>query len=159
MDDFRIGQLTKEMVAAKLKAMADPCAEAAALVRRTVTVALEGYKPGDAGGREKLVEEACQGAMTALLLAEQSLSKGAALILQAVLDIAQEQELDLTLATFAALRGIADMHRFAAPAQMDEIRKELEGRFMGSGEAFAYTLETIKAQSQGQQAQKLRAQA
>lgn len=146
MDDFRIGQLTKEMVAARLKAMADPCAEAAELVRRTVTVALDGYKAGDAGGREKVVQEACQGGMTGLLLAEQNLAKGAALILQAVLDLAQEKGLDLTLATFSALKGIADMHRFATPAQMDEIRRELEARFMGSGEAFAYTLEAMKAE-------------
>lgn len=147
MDDFRIGQLTKEMVAAKLKAMADPCAEAAALVKRTITVALESYKTGDSGGREKLVQDACQGAMTALLLAEQSLPKGAALVLQAVLEVAQEKGLDLTLATFSALRGIGDMHRFATPTQMDDIRKELEARFMGSGEAFAYTLEALKAEA------------
>ena len=135
-DDFKIGQLTKELVAIRLKKMADPCAAAASLVKQTLIVAIKGITPGGAG-QAKVVEDACRGGITGLLLAEQNMGRGAVLILEAVCELSSEMDLDPTAMMQSALRGIADMHRFLRPDQLSGIEREIELHFLGVAEVFA----------------------
>ena len=131
MDELRIGQLTKEMVAEELRLLGDPCAAAAAVLRKTLTAALA---PDDAAAR--VIDDAVKGAMTALLLADQSLSKGALMALEAVLDVAGAKQVDNELAMRSALRALADLRRFVEPARIDELRLALEMKYMGTSEVF-----------------------
>ncbi len=135
MDELRIGQLTKEMVAEELRHIADPCATAASVVRKTLSIALNGV-PAGATPPERVIEDAVQGAMTALLLADQSLARGAVLVIEAVHDAASERQLDTTESLRAALAGLADLRRFVTPQRVDEVRHAIETRYMGAGEVF-----------------------
>ena len=143
MNELRIGQLTKEMVAEELRLLGDPCAAAAGVVRKTVAAALA--NPGGEVSALRLIEDAVQGAMTALLLADQSLARGGLLILDAVVDAAAEGHVDQTEGMRAALRGIADLRRFTDPARLDDIRLEIGAKYMGAGEVFAEFLRAPKA--------------
>jgi hypothetical protein len=134
-DDFKISQLTKELVTARLKQMEDPCAAAAALVKDALSVALKGLPPG-AVAESRVVEDACQGAMTGLLLNDQPLHRGAVLILERVVDLANALNLDQTELMRSALRGIADMRRFVRIEVLGDMRQAIEARFHGAGLAF-----------------------
>lgn len=134
MDELRIHQLTKEMVAEELRLLGDPCQTAAGVVRRTLTAALQGAPAGTAADR--VIEDAVKGAMTALLLAEQSLPRGAMLVLAAVLD-ASAAAIDPTRAMRAALQGVADLRRFADVDRVEEVRVAIDAQYMGAGEVFS----------------------
>ena len=134
MDELRIHQLTKEMVAKELRSLGDPCAAAAAVVHRTLSAALQ--SPPEGTPPERIVEDTVKGAMTALLLAEQSLARGGMLVLEAVLDVSAKANLDPTAAMSAALRALADLRRFVDPARIDDIRLAIEAKYMGAGEVF-----------------------
>ncbi len=82
------------------------------------------------------MEDAVKGAMTALLLAEQSLPRGSMLVLEAVNDVAAEANMDPTEAMRAALRALADLRRFVDPSRIEDIRLAIEARYMGAGEVF-----------------------
>jgi hypothetical protein len=135
MDELRIHQLTKEMVAEELRALGDPCAAAAAVVKKTLTAALQSAPEGTPA--EMIVEDSVKGAMTALLLAEQSLARGGLLVLEVVLDVTAKADLDPTESMRAALRALADLRRFVDPARMDDVRLAIESKYMGTGEVFA----------------------
>ena len=135
MEDFKISQLTKEIVLSRLREMEDPCRAAADLVGSTLEVALKGLEPGTVA-ESRIVEDACQGGMTGLLLNDQSLMRGAVLILETVCDLAARLNLDQPEMMRSALRGIADMRRFVRPEMLAEIRAAIEGRFHGAGLAF-----------------------
>ncbi|MDE2039864.1 MAG: hypothetical protein KGO96_09065 [Elusimicrobia bacterium] len=135
MDDYRINQLTKEIVSARLKELENPHAAAAALVRRTLEVALRGLEAGRAA-ESRIVEEACQGGMVALLLNDQSLPEGAVAILEAVSALAARLNLDQPEMLRSALRGIADVRRFVTPEVLSELRSAIEASFQGAGEVF-----------------------
>lgn len=144
--EVRMEQLTKEMVAEELRRLGDPCAAAAAVVRKTLAAAFDG--PAALGNADpaKVVEEAVKGAMTALLLADQSLARGSILVLEAVLETAGERQLDPTATMSAALRALADLRRFVEPERIDDIRLEIEAHYHGAGEAFgSYLREPLKA--------------
>jgi hypothetical protein len=138
MDEIRIGQLTKEMVAEELRQLGDPCAKAAAVVRKTLAAALSGDPP--AADPKRVIEDAVKGAMTALLLADQNLTRGAMQILETVSEAAAAGHLDPTEAMCAALKGLSDLRRFAEPSKLDDIRHAIESRYMGAGEVFAELL-------------------
>lgn len=133
MDQLRIHQLTKEMVAEELRLLGDPCVTAADVVRRTLKGALQSPPEGTVPAR--IIEDAVRGAMTALLLAEQNLARGAMLIIAAVLDVSASV-VDPTEAMRAALKGVADLRRFADPDKLEGIRVEIDAAYMGAGEAF-----------------------
>ena len=134
MDDFKIGQLTKEIVAAKLRELPDPCVAAVKLSIETLRVALKGLAAGSAGD-SAVVEDACRGCMTALLLNDQNLPRGAVMLLEGVVELSAELNLDQVELMRCALRGVADMKRFA-PQHLADISNALEGRFNGAGQAF-----------------------
>jgi len=135
MDELRIVQLTKEMVAEELRLLGDPCAAAASVVRKTLMAALQGAVPGDTPPA-RVIEDAVKGAMTALLLADHSMTRGAILVVEAVLDVSSKRDLDPTDSMRAALKGLADLRRFIDPSRIDDIRLEIEAHYMGAGEAF-----------------------
>jgi hypothetical protein len=143
MEELRIHQLTKEMVAEELRALGDPCAAAAAVVKKTLTAALQSAPEGTA--KELIVEDAVKGAMTALLLAEQSLARGGLMVLEAVLDVTAAENLDPTESMRAALRALADLRRFVEPARVDDVRIAIEAKYMGAGEVFAEYLRAPRA--------------
>ena len=142
MDELRIGQLTKEMVAEELRLLGDPCAAAAAVLRKTLKAALA---PDNAA---RLIDDAVKGAMTALLLADQSMAKGAIMAMEAVLDAAAEKQVDNEVAMKAALKALSDLRRFVEPARIDELKMALEMRFMGTGAVFGEFLREPLPQSQ-----------
>ncbi|MBI2384518.1 MAG: hypothetical protein HYV14_00735 [Elusimicrobia bacterium] len=135
MDELRIVQLTKEMVAEELRLLGDPCAAAACVVRKTLMAALQGAPAGDTAPT-RVIEDAVKGAMTALLLADHSMTRGSILILEAVMDTASKRDLDPTDSMRAALKGLADLRRFVDPSRIDDIRLEIEAHYMGAGEVF-----------------------
>jgi len=134
-NDFRIGQLTKELVAEKLRKMDDPCAAAAALVKQTLEVAL-GACQSNPEAVHKSIADACKGGITGLLLADHSLERGVVLMLEAVADLASRFGLDPGEAMKSALIGMADLRRFIRADQIDDIAQEITKHFMGAGEAF-----------------------
>lgn len=140
MDEFRIGQLTKELVAAKLRAMDDPCEAAAELIRATISVALGGI-PQNSEARLRTITEACKGGMTGLLLREQNIARGAVLVLERIYEVAADCGMDPTVAMEAALQGIADVKRFMVPDRVEELRGAVEQRFMGAGEVLRKYME------------------
>ena len=141
MDELRIHQLSKEMVAAELRRLGDPCATAAVVVQRTLAAAL--VKPPQGTEAARLIEDTVRGAMTALLLADQSLSRGGLLILEAVLEITAAH-LAPEIAMQSVLRGLADMRRFATPERLADMRVVIGAKYMGAGEVFdAYLREPI----------------
>lgn len=135
MDELRIHQLTKEMVAEELRLLGDPCATAASVVRKTLSAALPDAPEGTP--LDRVIEDAVRGAMTALLLADHSLPRGSLLVLEAVLDAAGAAHVDPTEAMRAALKGLSDLRRFVSPTRLEDIRVEIEAKYMGAGEAFA----------------------
>lgn len=135
MDDLKISQLTKELVAEELRRMGDPCGAAAVVVCRTLTVALPAAKDP-----EPVIVDAVKGGMTALLLADQSLARGAILLLEAVLQASGEANLDPTESMKAALKGVASLKKLVEPARLDDIRLEIDAHYMGAGEVFVQYL-------------------
>lgn len=135
MDQLRIGELTKEMVAEELRLLGDPCIAAAAVVRKALTAAFRSA-PADLAPPARVIEDAVKGAMTALLLADHSLARGAILVLEAVHDVAEECHLDPTECMRAALHALAELRRFVEPARLDDIRLGIEAHYMGAGEVF-----------------------
>ncbi len=115
--------------------MGDPCATAANVVRKTLMAALQDATPGDTPPA-RLIEDTVKGAMTAMLLADHSVSRGAILVLEAVMDTAAKRDLDPTESMSAALKGLADLRRFVDPARIDDVRLEIEAHYMGAGEVF-----------------------
>jgi hypothetical protein len=113
--------------------LGDPCQTAADVVRRTLSAALQA--PPDGTAPERIIEDAVKGAMTALLLAEQNLPRGAMLVLASVLDVSESNVEPMT-AMGAALKGIADLRRFADPTKLEDIRLEIAAKYMGAGEVF-----------------------
>jgi hypothetical protein len=142
MEDFKINQLTKELVVIRLKNMGDPCIAAAELVRKTLAVALKGTPPNDANFI-RVVREACQGGMTGLLVTAQNMPVGAVRMLEAVGEMAMELGFDPTRAMRGAIEGIADMHRFLTVEQMDAIRKEIDANLLGAGDVFYETWQAV----------------
>ena len=145
MDDFKIGQLTKELVAAKLRELPDPCAAAVKLSIETLRVALKGVAAGSTGD-SAVVADACRGCMTALLLNDQNLPRGAVLLLEGVVELSAELNLDQMELMRCALRGVADMKRFA-PQTLADISNAVEARFTGAGQAFDALCSEVPAAS------------
>ncbi len=135
MDELRLVQLTKEMVVEELRLLGDPCAAAASVVRKTLMAAFQGAVPGDTPPA-RVIEDAVKGAMTALLLADHSLTRGSILIVEAVMETAAKRDIDPTDSMCAVLRGLADLRRFVDPSRMADIRLEIEAHYMGAGEVF-----------------------
>ena len=71
-----------------------------------------------------------------MLLADQSVARGAILVVEAVMDTAAKRDLDPTESMSAALKGLADLRRFVDPSRIDDIRLEIESHYMGAGEVF-----------------------
>lgn len=134
--EFRVGQLTKELVAQKLKSMEDPCAVAAGLVRQTLDVALK-TKPADSA---QVAADTCYGAMQGLMLAGQDFPKAAVMILQSVSDHATMVGLDPTEQMMGALKGFAKLSKLCTNEQLHDIKTRIEMNFNGAGEAFSYLL-------------------
>ncbi|MBI5247717.1 MAG: hypothetical protein HY923_11110 [Elusimicrobia bacterium] len=147
MDELRFVQLTKEMVAEELRLLGDPCTAAAAVVRKTLQAAFQVPSASDAAPA-RVIEETVKGAMTALLLADHSLTRGSILVVEAVMDVAAKRDLDPTDSMRAALRGLADLKRFVDPARIDDIRLEIEAHYMGAGVVFMEYLRAAPAKVQ-----------
>jgi len=136
---MRIAELTKEMVAEELRLLGDPCAAAASVVRKALRAAFKGA-PAEGTSPERIIEDTVKGAMTALLMADHSLARGAILVLEAVHDAAGECALDPTESMRASLHALADLRRFVEPGRLDDIRLEIDAHYMGAGDVFVQFL-------------------
>lgn len=148
MDELRLVQLTKEMVAEELRIMGDPCLAAANVVRKTLDAAFLSTAPDDFKPAV-VIEDAVKGAMTALLLADHSMTRGSILVVEAIVDVAQKRDLDPTESMSAALKGLADLKRFVDPARLDDIRLEIEAHYMGAGQVFVEYLKQAPSAEPG----------
>lgn len=135
-DAFMIGQFAKELVALRLQTLEDPCAVAAALVREAASVALRA-RPEEA---DRVVSDACYGALQALLLARHDVARGAALMLAAVAELAAASRLDPEALRGYALEGFARMRRLLTQDQLIDLLETLESRSPGAGTAFVKAL-------------------
>lgn len=145
MKDLKVGQLTKELVALRLKQMEDPCAVTADLIRQTLLVALKALPVGDPG-RGKVIEDAVYGGMQGLLLGDHNLTRGAVLALEAVVHLAMELELDSAEAIKSALTGLSRLRRLLASETLHELHTAVEEHFNGAGEVFSLLLD-LQAES------------
>jgi hypothetical protein len=139
MKEFNVSQFTKVLVASVIQEADDPGAEAADQVKRVLLVALKDANSADFGWK-RIVEDACQGAMTALLLAKQDIGKGAVHILRATGEAAYELLLDPVRMRESTLQGIADMQRFVGPEEISRVRGEISRHFPAAGKEFLISI-------------------
>lgn len=133
---FLISQFAKELVAIRLRETEDPCAVAAALVRETAEVALKS-RPEEA---DCVIVDACYGALQALSLAEQDLSRGATLMYGSVLELAGPLGIAPAALSDYAFEGFARMRRLMTQVQLIDMLETLESRYKGAGAGFAKAL-------------------
>lgn len=130
---FKVGQLTKELVAMNLKEVQNPCAEAAWLVRQTIVVALKA-KPDEA---RSIVSDACYGGLQGLLISDQDLSCGALMILSALCGGSAEIPVDAALMRRYCIEGLARISKFVSGQDLTAISRALEKRQQGAGQSFS----------------------
>lgn len=133
---FLISQFAKELVAIRLRDTEDPCAVAAALVRETAEVALKS-RPEEA---DCVVVDACYGGLQALALAGQDLSRGAALMYAAVMELAEPLGIPQASLSEYAFEGFARMRRLMTQVQVIDMLETLESRHKGAGAGLAKAL-------------------
>lgn len=136
MKDFKIGQLTKVLVAERLRKMDDLCGAASEIVKQVLLVALKSATPADPTWK-KIAQDACQGGITAILLSELDVAQGAMKILTATSEAAYELNLDAEEMRDAALRGIVDVRRFLSADKLLALQAELTKRSPKAGKDFA----------------------
>lgn len=139
-DEFKISQLTKELVAMNLKERQNPCAVAAGVVRQTIDVALKA-RPHEA---RRVVSDACYGGLQGLLLAEQDLACGVLLILSAVQGRAGELEPSAAEMRSYCIEGFARIAKFVSREDLAAICRALERRHQ-AGQAFTDALSAQEA--------------
>jgi len=133
MDTFNMGQLTKEMVSGRLKEMEDPCAAAAEVMEKAMLSALRNAKEFGPAERS-MVAEMCYGAITAILLRHQCLSRGGIEILRAAGAAAGALHIDPTEMMTQAIRGLARIRSVCSKDQLQDLSYGLDREFMGAGE-------------------------
>ncbi|MDE2292978.1 MAG: hypothetical protein KGL53_12925 [Elusimicrobia bacterium] len=138
-DDFKVSQLTKELVAMRLARMEDPCAAAADSIRQTLKVALQALPPGDPE-RHTVIEDAVRGGMQGLILAEQDVPRGGALVVEAMAELAHDVGMDPSETIKSALAGLAGLKRLLRADHLDALREAIEEHFHGAGEVFSELL-------------------
>ncbi|MBI5596570.1 MAG: hypothetical protein HY928_10820 [Elusimicrobia bacterium] len=131
-DPFKIGQLSKELVAGRLAGIEDPCAAAADTIKKTLVVALKAMPDGDSR-RAQAIEEAVRGGLQGVILGDHDFAKAGMLTLQGMADLAMDMHLDPTGTLEAVLRGFAGLKRLVAPQKMDSLRHAIDAEYMGAG--------------------------
>jgi hypothetical protein len=142
MDRFNLAQLTKVMLAARLKEVPDLAEATRQVVHETLKTYLRNLPPGSPELKEG-VREVARGAVTALLIRDQRLPRGTVHVLKGVELAAASYRLDPSEALAWALEGIADLKRFVPLDALLWISQEIEREFMGTGEAFRACLDRV----------------
>lgn len=139
---FKIGQLTKELVTAELRAAPGSALRAAQVMRKTIAVALQSLPPGDpAGGL--VIEEAVRGGLQGFLLADRGVASGGLATLREMVQLAADLDRDVMETLTSAMRGIASLKRLVPAREMDRIRLDIDAEFNGVGEAFGAILRAV----------------
>lgn len=120
MKDFQVSQLTKEMVVTRLKALGDPCVAAVDVARTTLEVILRSSDSIDPS--TGAIKDVCQGTMVGLILTDQSLTRGAQLLLEMVIQVNARYGLDPQETSKSAIHGIAGVAKYVSMGQLDELR-------------------------------------
>src|SRR6185295_17743613 len=107
-EDFKIDELTEEIVIHRVEGAADPFGEAANVVKSTLSASLKSSRIGTRHF-PVAVRHACRGAMAAFLVCRHDPSQGAVALIDGVLELAYAEDLDATLALHGALEGVADL--------------------------------------------------
>jgi len=142
MDRFNLAQLTKVMLATRLKEVPDLAEATRQVVFETLKTYLRNLPPGSPELREG-VREVARGAVTALLILDQRLPRGTVHVLKGVDLAASSYELDPGEALTWALEGIADLKRFVPMDALLWISQEIEQEFMGTGQVFKACLAKV----------------
>lgn len=141
-NQFKVGQLMKELVSAELRNSPEPCLLAAQTIRKTLYVALKAPSPG-AGAASTVIEDAVRGGLQGLILADFDVAKGGINTLREMAALAQDLGLDPMETLMSAMRGMASLKRLTPPEQMDRLRLAIEQEFHGAGEAFLTLLHQV----------------
>lgn len=141
-DHFKVGQLTKELVAAELRNAPDPSLLAAQTIRKTLVVTLKTLQPGDRPS-SIAIEDAVRGGLQGILLADYDVARAGILTLREMANLAQDAGLDPMETLLSAMRGMASLKRLIPPEQMDRLRLAIDAEFHGAGEAFSVLLSQV----------------
>lgn len=141
-NQFKVGQLTKELVAAELRNSPEPCLLAAQTIRKTLQVALKGLRP-DARSAGTVIEDAVRGGLQGLILADFDVAKGGIHTLREMAHLAQDLGLDPMETLMSTMRGMASLKRLIPPERMDRLRLDIDAEFHGAGEAFSILLHQV----------------
>ncbi|MDE2292312.1 MAG: hypothetical protein KGL53_09540 [Elusimicrobia bacterium] len=140
MKEFKVGQFTKELVAARTAGSPDPCAAAADLIRETMRVALKNFRVDDSGA-EKVFEDAVRGGMQGLLLKGQDVVVAGVLTLQGLVELSVQGGWDPGIAWRGALRGLAGLRRLLTHYELEGLLRNIEGAFPGRSGDFTSMLD------------------
>lgn len=141
-DQFKVGQLTKMLVAAELRNAPDPCRLTAQTIRKTLEVTLKAIPSGD-NAAGIAIEEAVRGGLQGLILADFDVAKGGLLTLKEMSHLAQDSDRDPMQTLISAMRGMASLKRLIPAAQMDRLRLAIDAEFDGAGEVFGELLHHV----------------
>lgn len=139
---FKVTQLTKELVAAELRSAPDPCLLAAQLIAKTLAVALKAVPRGDrAAGLA--IEEAVRGGLQGVLLAKYDVAKAGLMTVREMARLSRDLDLEATETLMATLRGIASLKRLVPAADMNRLRIDIDAEFSGAADALSDLLRQV----------------
>ncbi len=134
-DQYNLGELTKEMVASRLKSLEDAPAVAAEIVKKTIVAGVQGTR--HAGQSPQVsVQQICRGAVAGLLLIDKDLPKSAVCMLDKMAEASQEIQLAPEDLMTWAMEGIASMANVIPLDVQGRIRDAINDKYMGAGEVF-----------------------
>lgn len=139
---FKVTQLTKELVAAELRNAPDPCLLAAQLIGKTLAVALKAIPRGDrAAGLA--IEEAVRGGLQGVLLAKYDVAKAGVMTVREMAQLARDLDLEATETLMSTLRGIASLKRLIPAGDMNRMRIDIDVEFAGAADALSDLLRQV----------------
>lgn len=130
-----LGRLAKEIVASRLKGVADAPTVAAEIVKKTIVAGVQATK---ARGEDPhlTVQDVVQGALHGLILIEGDVIAATVAIMGRLSEAAQEVHIDPQELLTWALEGAAKLTPVVDRDVMYRIRVAIEKQYMGVGEVF-----------------------
>lgn len=135
MESFDFEKLAKDLIVEQLKAVDDPAAAAAQIVKKLAVSAVTGA--GASQPPRASVSAACKGILSGILLLEKDLPAAAVAMLEQMGTVAAQTNQDPSECMTWAMEGMASVCRLASSAVQDGVQAAIEEKFMGAGEVFA----------------------
>ena len=134
-EQIDLGKLAKEIVASRLKDIADTAPVAAEIAHKTIVA---GVHASRATGKsaQRAVQEVCRGTLYGLLLIDKDLNASAMAILDRLPGTAQDIKMDPQELLTWALEGMSKVSTMMNPGALWKLREQINEKFMGVGELF-----------------------